>query len=223
VIPRFLYEWEVGHDGLTELEIVETLTERKVRMGDLSDAFLSLPGGIGTMDELFEALSWAQLGLETKPNGLLNVNGYYDGLIAFLDRATAEGFVREHRALLASGRIDDADALCRPVRGSPSSPPGLTLRGFDRGLERSITSARVLQRVLLPREARGDAAQHGPAPALQHLAEVVEVALDGLHVGIAAAAHHFVVAVGAAEFAVEARAHRLRDELGSLGGGEPQP
>jgi len=89
VIPRFLYEWEVGHDGLTELEIVETLTERKVRMGDLSDAFLSLPGGIGTMDELFEALSWAQLGLETKPNGLLNVNGYYDGLIAFLDRATA--------------------------------------------------------------------------------------------------------------------------------------
>ena len=101
VIPRFLYEWEVGHDGLTELEIVETLTERKVRMGDLSDAFLSLPGGIGTMDELFEALSWAQLGLETKPNGLLNVNGYYDGLIAFLDRATAEGFMKaKHRGLL---------------------------------------------------------------------------------------------------------------------------
>ena len=101
VIPRFLYEWEVGHDGLSELEIVETLTERKVRMGDLSDAFLSLPGGIGTMDELFEALSWAQLGLETKPNGLLNVNGYYDGLIAFLDRATAAGFMKPtHRGLL---------------------------------------------------------------------------------------------------------------------------
>ena len=101
VIPRFLYDWEVGHDGLSELEIVETLTERKVRMGDLSDAFLSLPGGIGTMDELFEALSWAQLGLETKPNGLLNVSGYYDGLIAFLDRATTEGFMKpKHRALL---------------------------------------------------------------------------------------------------------------------------
>jgi uncharacterized protein (TIGR00730 family) len=101
VIPRFLYEWEVGHDDLTELEIVDTLTERKVRMGELSDAFLSLPGGIGTMDELFEALSWAQLGLETKPNGLLNVNGYYDGLIAFLDRATADGFLKpKHHALL---------------------------------------------------------------------------------------------------------------------------
>jgi len=101
VIPRFLYEWEVGHDGLTELEIVETLTERKVRMGDLSDAFLTLPGGIGTLDETFEALSWAQLGLERKPNGLLNVAGYYDALVAFLDRATAEGFVKpQHRALL---------------------------------------------------------------------------------------------------------------------------
>jgi hypothetical protein len=104
VIPRFLYEWEVGHDGLTELEIVDTLTERKVRMGDLADAFLTLPGGIGTMDEAFEALSWAQLGLEQKPNGLLNVAGYYDPLVAFLDRATSEGFVKaKHRALLVVG------------------------------------------------------------------------------------------------------------------------
>ncbi len=101
VIPRFLYEWEVGHDGLTELEIVATLTERKVRMGSLADAFLTLPGGIGTMDEFFEALSWAQLGLEDKPNGLLNVNGYYDDLLRMLDRAHAAGFVKpEHRALL---------------------------------------------------------------------------------------------------------------------------
>jgi len=104
VIPRFLYEWEVGHDDLTELEIVETLTERKVRMGDLADAFLTLPGGIGTMDEAFEALSWAQLGLERKPNGLLNVAGYYDALVAFLDRATEQGFVKpQHRALLNVG------------------------------------------------------------------------------------------------------------------------
>jgi uncharacterized protein (TIGR00730 family) len=104
VIPRFLYEWEVGHDDLTELEIVETLTERKVRMGDLADAFVSLPGGIGTLDELFEALSWAQLGLEDKPNGLLNVNGYYDALIAFLDRFVEAGFVKpKHRALLVAG------------------------------------------------------------------------------------------------------------------------
>ncbi len=114
VIPRFLYEWEVGHDDLTELEIVETLTERKLRMGDLADAFLTLPGGIGTMDEAFEALSWAQLGLEQMPNGLLNVAGYYDPLIAFLDRATAEGFVKpKHRALLRTGeRVDELlDAL----------------------------------------------------------------------------------------------------------------
>jgi hypothetical protein len=101
VIPRFLYEWEVGHDDLTELEIVETLTERKVRMGELADAFLSLPGGVGTMDELFEALSWAQLGLEEKPNGLLNVDGYYDALVAFLDEAMRTGFIKpKHRALL---------------------------------------------------------------------------------------------------------------------------
>ena len=101
MIPRFLYEWEVGHDGLTELEIVGTLTERKVRMGALANAFLTLPGGIGTLDELFEALSWSQLGIDPKPNGLLNVNGYYDDLVAYLDRAVASGFVKpEHRALL---------------------------------------------------------------------------------------------------------------------------
>lgn len=129
VIPRFLYEWEVGHDDLTELEIVETLTERKVRMGDLADAFLTLPGGIGTMDEAFEALSWAQLGLETKPNGLLNVAGYYDPLLEFLDRATAEGFVKvKHRALLMVGeRIDELlDALYEAAaRGAAgrSAPP----------------------------------------------------------------------------------------------------
>jgi uncharacterized protein (TIGR00730 family) len=104
VIPRFLYEWEVGHDGLTRLEIVETLTERKQRMGELSGAFLSLPGGIGTLDELFEAWSWAQLGLQPKPSALLNVAGYYDGLVGFLDRATASGFMRpQHRALLTVG------------------------------------------------------------------------------------------------------------------------
>jgi hypothetical protein len=101
VIPRFLYEREVGHDGLSEFEIVDTLTERKVRMGALANAFLTLPGGIGTLDELFEALSWSQLGLDPKPNGLLNVNGYYDDLVAYLDRAVASGFVKPaHRALL---------------------------------------------------------------------------------------------------------------------------
>ena len=117
VIPRFLYEWEVGHDGLTELEIVGTLTERKVRMGALADAFLTLPGGIGTLDELFEALSWSQLGLDAKPNGLLNVSGYYDELVAYLDRAVAAGFVKpRHRALLRVG--SDPAALLDELAGS---------------------------------------------------------------------------------------------------------
>jgi hypothetical protein len=102
VIPRFLYEREVGHDGISSLEIVASLTERKLRMGELSDSFLSLPGGIGTLDELFEAWSWSQVGLQQKPSGLLNVAGYYDGLVAFLERATAAGFMKpQHRQMLA--------------------------------------------------------------------------------------------------------------------------
>jgi len=110
VIPRFLYEREVGHDGLSSLEIVASLTERKLRMGELSDAFLSLPGGVGTMDELFEAWSWAQVGLQRKPSGLLNVAGYYDHLVAFLERSVAGGFVSPaHRSLLTVS--DDAVAL----------------------------------------------------------------------------------------------------------------
>jgi uncharacterized protein (TIGR00730 family) len=105
VIPRFLYAREVGHPGLTELELVETLAERKRRMGDRSDAYVVLPGGVGTMDELFEVWSWSQLGLERKPCGLLNVAGYYDPLIAFLDDATAQGFIKpQHRSLLATSR-----------------------------------------------------------------------------------------------------------------------
>jgi uncharacterized protein (TIGR00730 family) len=109
VMPQFLYDREVGHDGLTSLEIVASLTERKLRMGELSDAFLSLPGGIGTLDELFEAWSWSQVGLQDKPSGLLNVAGYYDPLVALMDRATAAGFVRpQHRQLLAvSGDVGE--------------------------------------------------------------------------------------------------------------------
>jgi hypothetical protein len=106
VIPRLLNRREVAHDGLTRLEIVESLAERKLRMGALSDAYVSLPGGVGTLDELFEALSWSQLGVEAKPNGLLNVAGYFDPLLAFLDAAVDAGFLRPgHRALLT---VDEA-------------------------------------------------------------------------------------------------------------------
>ena len=94
VIPRFLYDREVAHRGLSALEIVASFAERKQRMGELSDAFLSLPGGVGTLDELFEAWSWTQAGLQRKPSGLLNVAGYYDALVRFLDRAENDGFIR---------------------------------------------------------------------------------------------------------------------------------
>jgi uncharacterized protein (TIGR00730 family) len=121
VVPRFLYEREVGHDGITSLEIVGSLTERKLRMGELSDAFLSLPGGIGTLDEFFEAWSWSQVGLQSKPSALLNVAGYYDPLVAFVERATAAGFVKpQHRQLLSVS--DDVGELLDRFRRPPSSP-----------------------------------------------------------------------------------------------------
>lgn len=98
VIPQLLLDKEAGHDGLTELHVVQTMAQRKQMMGDLSDAFLTLPGGIGTMDELFEAWTWTQLDLHRKPCGLLNQAGYYDSLIAFIDRCQAEGFLRPRHA-----------------------------------------------------------------------------------------------------------------------------
>jgi uncharacterized protein (TIGR00730 family) len=102
VIPRALVDRELAHPGVTRLRVVETLHERKAFMAELADAFAALPGGFGTLDELAEALSWAQLGLHAKPCGVLNVDGYFDGLVAFADHAVACGFLRpEHRALLA--------------------------------------------------------------------------------------------------------------------------
>jgi uncharacterized protein (TIGR00730 family) len=101
VIPQMLLDKEVGHSGLSELRVVQTMSERKWLMGELSDAFLALPGGIGTMDELFEAWTWTQLDIHRKPCGLLNFQGFYDPLIAFLDRAVEEGFLRpRHRDAL---------------------------------------------------------------------------------------------------------------------------
>jgi uncharacterized protein (TIGR00730 family) len=103
VIPQALADKEVAHRGLTELRVVGSMHERKAVMAELSDAFLALPGGYGTWDELFEALTWSQLGIQNKVCGLLNVNGYYDSLIAMMDRAVAEGFIRDpHRESLLS-------------------------------------------------------------------------------------------------------------------------
>tara|TARA_R110002072_G_scaffold113679_5_gene243340 strand:+ start:629 stop:1210 length:582 start_codon:yes stop_codon:yes gene_type:complete len=101
VIPRFLAIKEVAHAGLSELRVVESMHERKALMAELSDGFIAMPGGIGTMEELFEIWTWAQLGQHKNPCGVLAVGGYYDGLVAFLDRMTADGFVSgEHRAML---------------------------------------------------------------------------------------------------------------------------
>ena len=101
VIPKALLEKEVAHGGLTELRVVASMHERKAMMAELSAGFIALPGGLGTLEEFFEVLTWAQLGLHRKPCGLLNVSGYYDRLLEFLDLTVAERFVKsQHRALV---------------------------------------------------------------------------------------------------------------------------
>jgi uncharacterized protein (TIGR00730 family) len=101
IIPRRLVDRELAHTGLTELRVVETLHERKAEMAATSDGFIALPGGLGTLEELAEVASWAQLGLHDKPIGLLGPAGYWDALLGWLDHAVAEGFIAPgHRALV---------------------------------------------------------------------------------------------------------------------------
>jgi len=101
VIPQALMDREIGHRGLSELRVVGSMHERKALMADLADAFVALPGGIGTLEEVVEVYTWSQLGLHRKPIGLLNVNGYYDALAAFLDHAVDRRFLRaQHREVL---------------------------------------------------------------------------------------------------------------------------
>ncbi len=95
VIPEALVAREIGHNGLTKLHVVRSMHQRKTLMADLADAFIALPGGYGTFEEFFESVTWTQLGIHTKPCGLLNVDGYYDALLALLDRAVADGFIQE--------------------------------------------------------------------------------------------------------------------------------
>ena len=129
VIPRALVEREIAHLGLTELHLVDSMHERKALMADLSDAFVALPGGLGTLDELFEVYTWAQLGLHRKPCGLLNVEGYYQHLADFLDHAVGERFVRdEHRDMLIVEE-DQATMLERLQRFDPAT---LTPKWIDR-------------------------------------------------------------------------------------------
>jgi uncharacterized protein (TIGR00730 family) len=115
VIPEHLRALEVAHAGLTDLRVVQTMHERKAMMGDLSDGFVALPGGLGTMEEFFEVATWSQLGIHDKPTVLLNVRGYYDLVIRFLEHAVDQGFVRaQHRALIRA--TDDPAALLGALR-----------------------------------------------------------------------------------------------------------
>jgi uncharacterized protein (TIGR00730 family) len=109
VIPQAIFDLEIGHTGIDDLRVVGSMHERKALMAELSDAFIALPGGIGTLEELFEVYTWAQLGIHSKPLGLIDVAGYYQPLVGFLDHAVQERFLRpETRTLLAVGEeLDD--------------------------------------------------------------------------------------------------------------------
>jgi uncharacterized protein (TIGR00730 family) len=101
IIPQQLIQKEAAHRGIPDLIVVASMHARKSQMADLSDGFIALPGGIGTMEGFFEILTWGQLGIHAKPSGILNVAGYFDGLITFLDQAVTEGFLTaEHRRLI---------------------------------------------------------------------------------------------------------------------------
>jgi uncharacterized protein (TIGR00730 family) len=128
VIPQMLVDRELAHTGLTELRIVLSMHERKALMAELSDAFIALPGGLGTFEELFEVLTWAQLGIHNKPCGCLNVLAYFDALLALLNQAIAEGFL--HQRHLLSWSHDPQELLTMLQRHQP--------RKEETGFERDV-------------------------------------------------------------------------------------
>ncbi|MES2263287.1 MAG: TIGR00730 family Rossman fold protein [Pseudomonadota bacterium] len=115
VIPTALIEREVGHTGLTRQFIVKDMHERKAMMAQLADGFIAMPGGMGTLEELFEMLTWSQLGIHSKPVGLLNVDGFYDGLVGFIGHASAQGFIKPQHAALMMVENEPAALLRRFV------------------------------------------------------------------------------------------------------------
>ena len=120
VIPQMLVEREVANTTLTDLRIVDSMHQRKAVMAELADGFIALPGGIGTLEEFFEAWTWGQLGMHAKPCGLLNVAGYFDPLLEFLDHAVAERFVRDvHRAMV----VVESDPAALLARFESYEPP----------------------------------------------------------------------------------------------------
>src|SRR5262245_3428176 len=127
VIPRGLYSAEIAHAGLTELRVVSSMHERKAVMASLSDAFVALPGGLGTFEELLEMLTWLQLGIHRKPVALLDVDGYWRGLRALLDDAVAAGFVEPARAAMLLVERDPDGLLDRVLAWTPPALPRIWL------------------------------------------------------------------------------------------------
>jgi uncharacterized protein (TIGR00730 family) len=129
IIPQQLTDWEVAHRGLSDLRVTGSMHERKALMAELSDGFIALPGGFGTLEEFAEVVTWSQLGLQCKPCGLLDVAGFYGPLLAFLHRAVAEGFIRaEHRELV----LTDTDPARLLDTISNWTPPPDTGKWLDR-------------------------------------------------------------------------------------------
>jgi uncharacterized protein (TIGR00730 family) len=134
VIPKALMDYEVGHHGLTHLYIVKDMHERKAKMAELASGFIAMPGGIGTLEELFEALTWSQLGFHDKPIGLLNVNGFYDGLIRFVQHLVKQGFLKSQHASLMMYE-DDAPALMERFK---SFVPKQQVKQFDQATAKTL-------------------------------------------------------------------------------------
>lgn len=134
VIPQALMDKEVGHHGLTKLHIVKDMHERKAMMAELSDGFIAMPGGIGTLEELFESLTWAQLGFHDKPVGLLNVDGFYEGLIQFIGHLVTQRFLKDEHATLMM-HASDAPALLAQLK---SFEPAIHSKWLDRATAKTL-------------------------------------------------------------------------------------
>jgi uncharacterized protein (TIGR00730 family) len=127
VIPEAMVARELAHHGVTQLHVVASMHERKARMAELAEAFIALPGGYGTLEEFFEVVTWAQLGIHHKPIGLLNVAGYFDALAMFVEHTIAEGFIRpEHRQLIVLAEHPHVLLEALTHHAVPAIQPGLT-------------------------------------------------------------------------------------------------